>query len=184
MKAPLTGHDRTWKIRVAASDRAKHNALSSRGNPLSDGYPDFFVFGHLGPVGTLVGMAGLSKDDIRFSLEIAREHGFSEVHLSDGDGEFTAELKPIPVAKVSAPAVAASATSVLQVKSAFVGYFRSANPELMLGDAVKPGQVVGSVETLGLLNDVESKVAGHITEIKVTDGDAVDFGKVLFTVEP
>jgi biotin carboxyl carrier protein len=128
-------------------------------------------------------MAGLSKDDIRFSLEIAREHGFSEVHLSDGDGEFTAELKAIPAAKVSAP-VAAKAASVLQVKSAHVGYFRSANPALMLGDAVKVGQVVGSVETLGLLNDIESKVAGHITEIKVTDGDAVDFGKILFTVEP
>ncbi len=129
-------------------------------------------------------MAGLSKDDIRFSLEIAREHGFSEVHLSDGGGEFTAELKAIPVAKASLPVAAASTVSVLQVKSAHVGFFRSANPALMLGDAVKPGQVVGSVETLGLLNDIESKVAGRITEIKVTDGDAVDFGKVLFTVEP
>jgi len=128
-------------------------------------------------------MAGLSKDDIRFSLEIAREYGFSELHLTDGDGEFTAELKAIPSAKLaSAPVVVAP--PALQIKSAFVGYFRAANPELMLGDAVKPGQVVGSVETLGLLNDIESKVSGQISEIKVVDGDAVDFGRVLFTVEP
>ena len=129
-------------------------------------------------------MAGLSKDDIRFSLEIAREYGFSEVHLSDADGEFTAELKPVPASKTNpAASTATSAPPVLQIKSTYVGYFRAVTPPLMLGDAVKPGQVVGSVETLGLLNDIESKVSGQISEIKVVDGDAVDFGKALFTVE-
>jgi biotin carboxyl carrier protein len=132
-------------------------------------------------------MGQLSRDDVQFALELARKHGYAEVTLTDDASEFTAELLPAP--KSARTAAATLDTSSMPpapkvVKSNFVGWFRAASPSIAVGDHVTVGQVVGSVETLGLLNDVESKVAGRVTEVLVAADEAVDFGKELFTVEP
>jgi len=132
-------------------------------------------------------MGQLSRDDVQFALELARKHGYAEVTLTDDLSQFTAELMPAPKSARTATVCSdASATTPapMKVKSNFVGWFRAASPAIAVGDHVTVGQVVGSVETLGLLNDVESKVAGHVTEVLVAEDEAVDFGKELFTVEP
>ncbi len=132
-------------------------------------------------------MGQLSRDDVQFALELARKHGYAEVTLTDDASQFTAELLPAPKsARAAAAAIDASANTPAPkaVKSNFVGWFRAASPAVAVGDHVTVGQVVGSVETLGLLNDVESKVAGRVTEVLVAEDESVDFGKVLFTVEP
>jgi biotin carboxyl carrier protein len=132
-------------------------------------------------------MGQLSRDDVQFALQLARKHGYAEVTLTDDASEFTAELLPAPKTPRSAASTkdtSATAPALKVVKSNFVGWFRAASPAIAVGDHVTVGQVVGSVETLGLLNDVESKVAGRVTEVRVAADEAVDFGKELFTVEP
>jgi acetyl-CoA carboxylase biotin carboxyl carrier protein len=132
-------------------------------------------------------MGQLSRDDVQFALELARKHGYAEVTLTDDASQFTAELLPAPKSPRSAAATTdSSATTPAPkvVKSNFVGWFRAAPPAIQVGDPVTVGQVVGSVETLGLLNDVESKVAGRVTEVLVAEDESVDFGNELFTVEP
>lgn len=132
-------------------------------------------------------MGQLSRDDVQFALQLARKHGYAEVTLTDDASQFTAELLPAPKSPRSATTTTDSSVTTPApkgVKSNFVGWFRVASPAIQVGDPVTVGQVVGSVETLGLLNDVESKVAGRVTEILVAEDESVDFGKVLFTVEP
>jgi acetyl-CoA carboxylase biotin carboxyl carrier protein len=132
-------------------------------------------------------MGQLSRDDVQFALQLARKHGYAEVTLTDDASEFTAELLPAPKTPRSVTTTTDSSvttTALKVVKSNFVGWFRAASPAIQVGDPVTVGQVVGSVETLGLLNDVESKVAGRVTEVLVAEDESVDFGKVLFTVEP
>lgn len=65
-------------------------------------------------------------------------------------------------------------------------FYASPSPEaecfVKVGDHVKKGQVVGIVEAMKLMNEIESEVDGEIAEILVKNGEAVEFGQPLFKV--
>ncbi len=52
-----------------------------------------------------------------------------------------------------------------------------------VGDVVKVGQLVGTIESLNVLNEIETPVAGRVSEIHVQDGQPVEYGQVLVTIE-
>lgn len=51
-----------------------------------------------------------------------------------------------------------------------------------VGDHVKAGQLVGTIESLNVLNEVECTVAGHVLEVHAQDGQPVEYGQVLVTI--
>jgi acetyl-CoA carboxylase biotin carboxyl carrier protein len=52
-----------------------------------------------------------------------------------------------------------------------------------VGDQVKVGQPVGTIQSLNVINEVESLVAGRVTEIAVQDGQPVEYGQPLMTID-
>ncbi len=52
-----------------------------------------------------------------------------------------------------------------------------------VGDRVKVGQLVGTIESLNVLNEVEATVAGRVIEVHVKDGQAVEYGQALITID-
>ncbi|GAC1568349.1 MAG: acetyl-CoA carboxylase biotin carboxyl carrier protein [Ktedonobacteraceae bacterium] len=52
-----------------------------------------------------------------------------------------------------------------------------------VGDRVKAGQLVGTIESLNVLNEVETTVAGRVIELHVQDGHPVEYGQVLMTID-
>jgi len=52
-----------------------------------------------------------------------------------------------------------------------------------VGDRVKAGQLVGTIQSLNVLNEVETTVAGRVSEVHVQDGQPVEYGQVLMTIE-
>ena len=52
-----------------------------------------------------------------------------------------------------------------------------------VGDRVKAGQLVGTIESLNVFNEVETAVAGRVVEIYVQDGQPVEYGQVLVTID-
>lgn len=52
-----------------------------------------------------------------------------------------------------------------------------------LGDRVKAGQLVGTIESLNVFNEVETAMAGRVVEVHVQDGQPVEYGQVLVTIE-
>ena len=52
-----------------------------------------------------------------------------------------------------------------------------------VGDRVKAGQLVGTIQSLNVLNEVETSVAGRVIEVHVQDGQPVEYGQVLMTIE-
>ncbi|MFO0667952.1 MAG: acetyl-CoA carboxylase biotin carboxyl carrier protein [Polyangiaceae bacterium] len=97
-----------------------------------------------------------------------------------------------PVAAAPAPRAEASAAAlpadVVEVTSPFVGTFYGApSPELppfvSVGAQVKAGQTLCIIEAMKLMNEIESEVAGTITEILVKNGQSVEFGQKLFRVK-
>lgn len=52
-----------------------------------------------------------------------------------------------------------------------------------VGDQVKAGQLVGTIESLNVFNEVETTKAGRVVEIHVQDGQPVEYGQVLVTID-
>jgi acetyl-CoA carboxylase biotin carboxyl carrier protein len=80
------------------------------------------------------------------------------------------------------------AAGALDVRSTLVGLYRAvarrgAKP-LVAGDRVKEGQIVGAVESLNVLNEIESPATGRVRKILVSDGQPVEYGQPLIRVEP
>jgi acetyl-CoA carboxylase biotin carboxyl carrier protein len=133
-------------------------------------------------------MAGIDAEVVKHALKVAREHGFAELELANGEAHFRATLEPSPRSAKVAVELTVDGVPVepelLAIKANHVGYFRDEVGKLEVGQVVAKGDVVASIATLGLANDVESTVAGEIVEVLVTDGDAVQFGQVIARVKP
>lgn len=56
-------------------------------------------------------------------------------------------------------------------------------PFVKVGDKVSAGDVVCIIEAMKFMNEVNSEVAGTVTEILVEDGAFVEYGQELFRVE-
>lgn len=52
-----------------------------------------------------------------------------------------------------------------------------------IGDHVKVGQLVATIESLNVFNEVEVTKAGRVIEIHVQDGQPVEYGQVLVTID-
>ena len=68
-----------------------------------------------------------------------------------------------------------------------VGTFRAGSradtaPRTEVGATVQAGEVLGYVEAMGVMNDVEASCAGRVSEIAVEDGQPVEYGQPLFVL--
>lgn len=54
---------------------------------------------------------------------------------------------------------------------------------IAVGDHVKAGQLVATIESLNVFNEVEVAKAGRVVEIHVQDGQPVEYGQVLVTID-
>lgn len=148
-------------------------------------------------------------DYIEKLAKIIADNELTEISLEDGEQAITirkdlpevisagvAMPAPAPVAATPvAPAtsVEASATSEPEHKgkaivSPMVGTFYSkpspdAEPFVKVGDSVSAGDKVCIIEAMKLMNEIESEFSGKITEICVTDGQAVEYGQAIMYVE-
>jgi len=79
--------------------------------------------------------------------------------------------------------------NTIDIKAPMVGtFYRAASPEApsyaSIGDTIEPGQVVCIIEAMKLMNEIKSDVRGKITDIQVENAEPVEFGQVLFVLEP
>ena len=74
------------------------------------------------------------------------------------------------------------------VKSPMVGtFYRSANPGakpfVEVGDTIKEGAPICIIEAMKIMNEIEADKSGTVTRILCENGQAVEFGQPLFTIE-
>ena len=53
-----------------------------------------------------------------------------------------------------------------------------------VGDNVKKGQTLCIIEAMKIMNEIESDVDGVLAEIKVDNGNPVEYNQVLFIINP
>jgi acetyl-CoA carboxylase biotin carboxyl carrier protein len=89
----------------------------------------------------------------------------------------------------SSPRPASTAPQLKEIRSPMVGTFYKApepgaEPYIKVGNRVTPGQTVCIIEAMKIMNEIEAELAGTVREISVEDGQPVEFGQVLFRVDP
>lgn len=95
-----------------------------------------------------------------------------------------------PAPAAAAPAApAAPAKNLIEIKSQMVGTFYSKpdpkKPDFVaLGAKVTPKTVVCTIEAMKLYNEVTADCTGTVAEVCKKSGDFVEFGDVLFRVDP
>ena len=78
---------------------------------------------------------------------------------------------------------------LLEIKSPMVGTFYSA-PEpgakeyVAEGQKIQRGQMVCIIEAMKIMNEIESEFAGMVKEVLVQDAHPVEYGQVLFRIDP
>jgi acetyl-CoA carboxylase biotin carboxyl carrier protein len=131
---------------------------------------------------------------------IKLKRGEATYEVSRGGGSAMAASLPAAVPAVApAPAPAAPAAAavappapaahLLDVKSPMVGTFYrapepGAEPYVKPGTRVATGQTLCIIEAMKIMNELESEVTGVVREVLVEDAQPVEFGQVLFRVDP
>jgi len=108
----------------------------------------------------------------------------------------TAAAGPTPAAGLTAPpadhatpADQATPAAGHRIGSPIVGtFYRAAEPGgtpfVDVGDSIEPGQVIGIVEAMKLMNEITTDRPGVVVEILAGDGEPVEFDQPLITVAP
>jgi len=93
----------------------------------------------------------------------------------------------IPVQADAAPAPRGDAG--LEVKSPMVGTFYgapepAAKPYVSVKSRVAKGQTLCIIEAMKIMNEIQSEYSGVIKEVLATDAHPVEYGQVLFRIDP
>lgn len=88
--------------------------------------------------------------------------------------------KTVRTPNAPAPSQSASDPTDLFVTAPMVGIFRLTSELGKVGSEVIMGQVIGSIESMKLANDIIAQVSGTVAEVLVEDGMPVEYGQPLF----
>ena len=88
-----------------------------------------------------------------------------------------------------APRVEKPKATYLEVKSPMVGTYYSApepgaRPYIAVGDRISKGQILCIIEAMKIMNEIESEFDGVVKEISAQNSHPVEYGQVLFRVDP
>jgi acetyl-CoA carboxylase biotin carboxyl carrier protein len=78
---------------------------------------------------------------------------------------------------------------LLEIKSPMVGTFYAkpepgADPYVRVGSRISSGQTLCIIEAMKIMNPLDAEISGVIREVAVEDAQPVEFGQVLFRVDP
>ncbi|MCM8790310.1 MAG: acetyl-CoA carboxylase biotin carboxyl carrier protein [Candidatus Omnitrophica bacterium] len=141
-------------------------------------------------------MINLMNENNLTELEIEKEG--VRIRLKKGSAgyeravEFVQPQAAPPAAPQEKAAVGAEKVdkrNVFEIKAPMVGtFYRAASPEappyVNIGDMIDVGQVVCIIEAMKLMNEIKSEVKGKVVDIQVDNAEPVEFGQVLFLIEP
>jgi len=146
----------------------------------------------------------MNKKRIEEMIELMEKHGLTEidieeegvrVHLKKGSVGYVEMQEEKPVKQITEPMgekkpeTKQEAKKLIEIKSPIVGTFYrapapDASPLVEIGDTIKEGDVLCIIEAMKLMNEIKSEVSGKIADVLVENGEPIEFGQVLFLVEP
>jgi acetyl-CoA carboxylase biotin carboxyl carrier protein len=146
-------------------------------------------------------------------IELLEESGIAEIEISEGEESVRISryspspgqpaAGPVVTHTVAAPAAGAAsapaATAVAaaeppppaghQITAPMVGTFYAApspgaKPFVEIGSSVEAGDTLCVIEAMKMMNQIEADVKGRVVSILCENGSPVEFGQLLFIIEP
>ena len=143
----------------------------------------------------------LSLKEIRELIDLVAERGLSGLEIEragfrlriEGRRPAAADVSaaPAPTVHAAADAVGAPAPeedrNVHVITSPIVGtFYRSASPEAEafadVGARVAKGKILCIIESMKLMNEIESDVEGEVVAVYPRNGQPVEYGEKLFAI--
>jgi oxaloacetate decarboxylase alpha subunit len=152
-----------------------------------------------------LGASGVDQtraERIRELVRIVQESGVGELSIEeagmrvsvrrteDRAPETVTETVSVAASDEAEPApVAPPSDGVVRVEAPMVGTFYrapqpGAPPFVSEGDTVAPGQTLCILEAMKLMNEVKADIEGTVRTINVENGEPVEYGQLLFELEP
>lgn len=150
--------------------------------------------------------AGLTPGEaerLREIIRVVQESGIGEVTIEEGEMRITVrrsdDRSDVPVASVAVPTAPVHEEpdgpteplriDVIRIESPMVGTFYrapepGADPFVEEGDTVESGQTLCILEAMKLMNEVKAEAEGVVRRICVENASAVQYGDLLFELEP
>lgn len=155
----------------------------------------------------------LTLEEINSLAETVKKNELQKIKIKNGDCEIVIEAEKKftsaqlqqanamgmqPMVNVTAAAASSPKTEVSAVikeelkgnvvKSPIVGTFYSSPspdkpPFVKIGDKVKKGDVIMIIESMKLMNEVQSEFDGIVAKILVESGQAVEFDQPIMIIE-
>jgi acetyl-CoA carboxylase biotin carboxyl carrier protein len=141
-------------------------------------------------------------------IDLVSESNVSELEITEAEGKirivkgggamvsspmhapmYAQPMVAMPLAEPAVPvAVVPEVVPGHVVKSPMVGTFYRASapdakPFVEVGDTIKEGETICIVEAMKILNEIEADKSGTVTQIFCENGQAVEYGQPLFTIE-
>ena len=115
--------------------------------------------------------------------------GSGHVFVSQPGAASTSAALPTAPGAAPSPQAPAPSPQFSEIKSPMVGTFYqspepAAQPYVKVGSRVTSGQVVCIIEAMKIMNEIESEVSGVVREVVAQNAQPVEFGQVLFRVDP
>ena len=151
---------------------------------------------------TAGGVDQARAERIRELVRIVQETGVGEVTIEEDGLRVSVRRTPEPLEARLAPLAggveegelpalpaAPSADGLMRVEAPMVGVFYrapqpGAPPFVEEGDTVAPGQTLCILEAMKLMNEIKADQAGIVRAIHVGNAEPVEFGQLLFELEP
>lgn len=110
-------------------------------------------------------------------------------HSAPGSDQVSARTQAPPSGGPPSDGQTADDTRQMLVTAPLVGTFYRAPapgrpPFVEVGDHVVPGQTIGIIEAMKLMNSVVAGQPGRVTEVFADDGQPVEFGQPLIALIP
>ena len=156
----------------------------------------------------------MSNEEIRDLVQLVIESGVAEIEVQRGENRVRirrtlGHRHEVTVPGSMGPAPSPMGDTIIQttggasqgtagpattgnetiVKSPIVGtYYDAPKPGdpsfVKVGDVVEPGHVLCIIESMKLMNEIESEIAGTVVAKLMENGRAVEYGEALFAIRP
>jgi biotin carboxyl carrier protein len=139
----------------------------------------------------------MNRERVQQVIAMLKASGSAELSVRDGDLYIRVRRAPkasapAPIAPAAAPGslpvAAPTPTEDTIIRARLVGRFYHGKglgqpPLVRVGDRVKEGQVIATIEALGKITGVPATVAGEVIEFLAEDGAAVGYGTPLIRLK-
>jgi len=128
-------------------------------------------------------------DDVRELIALFNHSDLTELTIErDGRRLFLRKSEDAPLAP-GEPEAEPAAPARVPIKAHMVGVFhwtkdKRTKPPVALEQHVDKGQLVGFIEAMGIMNELEADSAGRVVEIAAASGQPVEYGQSIVVLQP